>query len=426
MSDNLRLRIGLFLDKINEGVNYDDPEGANPGIGGTQYLIWSLAYQLSKHMNVILFTPKLLPNMGNVCQIIASNLPECINNREFNNLDYFIVRGPFVKKEAWDLFDKKHVKIIVWSHNFENYLSIKNFSKHKSFFRNICVSKSQQMLLQDTNEFNKSIYIYNGISFKDYDFYVKKKENVINICYMGNLYPGSGFEDFLKSWNIISKKYPQLELVIIGGNNLYSGMKNLYSRRSIKRLKKLESCVIYNKDGSLKKNVTLTGVIGGKSKLEVMKSSDIAVTNITRSGETFGLSAIEFEALGIPVVSIDKLGIHETVLNRETGLLVKNRRDLSNAIETLIVNSDLRRKLSVQAHEFARNSFDINNILIEWIKFFKDPDSYQIMDSTNKISKNKFIELNLKFRKYFKTPPILFYKYLIYVSRRLLEKANII
>jgi len=76
-------------------------------------------------------------------------------------------------------------------------------------------------------------------------------------------------------------------------------------------------------------------------------------------GEGFGIVFIEAAYWGKPAVAVDEGGVSEAVEEGVTGLLVKpNRADeLSAAIEKLLLDSELRRKMGEAARNRAREVF---------------------------------------------------------------------
>jgi glycosyltransferase involved in cell wall biosynthesis len=76
--------------------------------------------------------------------------------------------------------------------------------------------------------------------------------------------------------------------------------------------------------------------------------------------EGFGTVVIEAAAMGIPVVGTNIYGLSDAIVNGETGLLVekKNVLQLMEALQTLVKNEQLRKKLGDQAKERAINEFD--------------------------------------------------------------------
>lgn len=430
------MRIAFYLDSIKDGIEYKDPTIPNPGIGGTQYMIWTLSYYLQKKyedVQVLLFAEKTEDLPTNMERHIAESTIECIEKCKENMVDYLILRGPFLKDEVIQAIDFHGVKVIVWSHNFENYISSKKISKCKNIIRNICVSYEQYDLLRDNELQVKSQVIYNGLNFDPYRE-INQKPFRYRVCYIGNLYPQSGYETLANAWLEIEKNCPQVELYIIGGNNLYNKdkMSGAYSSKAFKRLQKKIEFAFMDHNKKPKPNVHFMGVMGGTEKLKLMASAYVGIANLTVAGDTFGLSAVEFEALGVPVVSINKYGIRETVKNEKTGLLVSKRNELSKAVLQLLSDANLHDYMVKNCRNFVIDNFDINIITNKWYDILmnlnaKCPKIYR--DSYFDYNNKKIIIINSKLKKikiFHNIPSILFYKYLIYGAKRMLQKLNFI
>jgi glycosyltransferase involved in cell wall biosynthesis len=88
----------------------------------------------------------------------------------------------------------------------------------------------------------------------------------------------------------------------------------------------------------------------------------VCVPSITaRDGDSEGLPSVILEAMaeGAPVVASDHAGIAEAVAHNRTGLLVPpgDPRALAVALDSLIAQPDLRRRLGVAAREAAAERF---------------------------------------------------------------------
>ncbi|AGM98623.1 glycosyltransferase [Streptococcus iniae] len=425
------MKVAFYLDSINPNIDYSDPEAANPGIGGTQFLTYSLSYHLGQtgEIDVSLFVNEMANFPEEMKIEIVRSLEECIIRVNEDNFDYLVIRGPFIQKKIMNQIAESGVKIITWSHNLETFQFFSRLLS-PSIVKNICVSNSQRLLLKDSKLFSKSVTILNGINFKDYSQLPINNVKKYDVCYIGNLYPKSGYEDVLKAWPKIKKTIPNANLCIIGGNKLYNNRLNSsYSSKSIKKLKKLEEKI----NLEFKDSIEYVGVLGGRKKLSKMSESTIGIANITPTGETFGLAAIEFQALGVPVVSINKVGLKETVKSNETGILVNKKKDLADAIISLLIDKDKTNQLSINAKDFVRRNFDIKFIVKDWIVLFNSLPNTSLKTCQSSFSDDDFLEKLTQ--KNFKIkqnrllswlPPIQFYKYVRYIFVRILEKSNII
>jgi glycosyltransferase involved in cell wall biosynthesis len=77
--------------------------------------------------------------------------------------------------------------------------------------------------------------------------------------------------------------------------------------------------------------------------------------------ESLGMVFLEAQSCGLPVVAFDNAGVPEAVQNAKTGLLVP-MFDLDNfvqAIERLLSNADLRRRMGDKAKTYIREAHNL-------------------------------------------------------------------
>lgn len=87
--------------------------------------------------------------------------------------------------------------------------------------------------------------------------------------------------------------------------------------------------------------------------------------------EGFGVVIIEAAAMGLPAIASDIYGIRDAVLNRSTGLLFEcqNVDDLQQAINSLVMDYDLRQVLGIAALKNVRQHFDSNEVIENYIQY---------------------------------------------------------
>src|SRR5215470_424097 len=87
---------------------------------------------------------------------------------------------------------------------------------------------------------------------------------------------------------------------------------------------------------------------------------DIFVMPSVHESETFGIAAVEAQAMGLPVVATRIGGVPEAVLEDRTGVLVPPRdpEALARAVVALIENEDLRRTMSGEGRRFVAQHYD--------------------------------------------------------------------
>ena len=93
------------------------------------------------------------------------------------------------------------------------------------------------------------------------------------------------------------------------------------------------------------KNVIFHGKKTGKSLIKIYQNSDIFIS--ATDLESFGLTYLEAMASGLPIITTNLPAIRNVVKNNYNGLLTEpTPKSFANAIEKLIKNTKLRKKLA--------------------------------------------------------------------------------
>lgn len=160
-----------------------------------------------------------------------------------------------------------------------------------------------------------------------------------DVIYVGRVVPRKGIHMLLMALYKLKKEGLNVKTFIVGptDHNYFKHLAELISRLGLTHL------------------VEFRGVVGEDQKYELIRQHK---TLVMPSMKDYTPNAImEAEALGTPVVATKVGAIPETVIDGETGLLVEpnNVDRLAEAIKILLVNEDLRRRMSVRAREWAKN-----------------------------------------------------------------------
>jgi len=169
---------------------------------------------------------------------------------------------------------------------------------------------------------------------------------------VGRVEKWSMAKGYLETIDAVAKlreRDPALVYVIVGGGDGQALIRE--------RLKQI----------GLEPFVMLTGYVSDQELAAFYRACDIFVLPSVMikqdqgwsEGEGFGIVFIEAAYWGKPAVAVDEGGVSEAVEEGVTGLLVKpNRADeLSAAIEKLLLDSELRRKMGEAARNRAREVF---------------------------------------------------------------------
>ncbi len=100
---------------------------------------------------------------------------------------------------------------------------------------------------------------------------------------------------------------------------------------------------------------------------EILLGCDIGVllndTNISKEG--LSNSIMEYMAAGLPVVATNAGGNPELVIDNETGFLIENKdkEQLTDRLEKLISNNELRKKMGDKGQERIKNTFSLESFV---------------------------------------------------------------
>jgi glycosyltransferase involved in cell wall biosynthesis len=255
---------------------------------------------------------------------------------------------------------------------------------------NVFVGRQQYDRYIDHKIIKKSTYIYN--MYPEINDSGRKRMDTHIVTYIGSLVPQKGFHVLANAWKSILEKVPDAELYVIGSGKLYSRNATL-GKYSIaeQTYEELFMDGLTDKDGMVLPSVHFLGVMGSEKKEIILKTA-VGVPNPTGRTETFGISALDFEALGTPVVTIAKGGFLDTVIDKRTGRLYHSTNELAMMIVELLTNKQLNEEYGRNGIYLAKE-FAPEKIICQWDKIFKKVMTGESMEY---IEPNSFLNNNLK------------------------------
>ncbi len=109
-----------------------------------------------------------------------------------------------------------------------------------------------------------------------------------------------------------------------------------------------------------------------ENMIEIFSNSDIVVLPSYREGLPKAL--IEACAIGRPIITTNAIGCKDCVEDGKNGILVKIKSgiDLANAIEKLVLDSNIRLIMGIESRRKAELEFDINHVIDKHILIYKN------------------------------------------------------
>jgi cellulose synthase/poly-beta-1,6-N-acetylglucosamine synthase-like glycosyltransferase/glycosyltransferase involved in cell wall biosynthesis len=167
--------------------------------------------------------------------------------------------------------------------------------------------------------------IYNGVNTEVYKPGVKAKNPMV--LYLGRLSKQKSLSVFIHSAQKVLEKFPQVEFIIAGdGEDKH-------------RLMKL------TKSLNLEAKIKFTGKVSEEEKVDLYQKAWVFVNPSLMEG--WGITTIEANACGTPVVASNVAGLRDAVHNPHSGVLVPygNVDEFSKYIVKLINNKGMRQRM---------------------------------------------------------------------------------
>jgi glycosyltransferase involved in cell wall biosynthesis len=173
----------------------------------------------------------------------------------------------------------------------------------------------------------------------------RSRNNTIRISYIKHLKHKYGPDYLIKAMRIILDEHKNVELVMVGGGPLANCLEHM-----------AQSLEISDK-------IQFTGFLPHENIPSVLADTDIFAMPTLM--ESLGVSALEAQAMEVPVVSTRVGGIPEAVVDGLTGILVapKNEQQLADALIKLINDPGLRNQMGKAGRKHVLKNYEWNTIL---------------------------------------------------------------
>ncbi len=216
---------------------------------------------------------------------------------------------------------------------------IKNFTKNKK----VIITPFGV----DTNQFKKKK--------------IQNKKESITIGTIKNLSSIYGIDILIKGFEIAYKKLlksdialaKKMRLKIVGSGEQKEELLNLISSLGLKDIASIQDRVKHN--------------------LVPLEMEEISIFCALSRQESFGVAVLEASALGIPVITSNKGGLPEVVINGVTGIIIEklNAECASKAISKLVRDQELRIIFGKNGMKFVKNKYNWNDSIDRILQLYK-------------------------------------------------------
>lgn len=219
----------------------------------------------------------------------------------------------------------------------------------------ICVSDFTKKLALEFHiaQEEKFYVIHNGAERMDIEKKNKSAEEPLRIIFVGRFAEPKEPEVLIEAYSGLPLEFKNnSELILIG-----DGPKR-------KMLEEIAS-------GNIGGKIIFTGTVQRKEIFKRLAESDIFV--LASKWESFGLTALEAMAIGLPVIVSATGGLNELV-DEKSGIKVKRGSvlEMKKALESLMPDQGLRDKMGRAAKTRAREKFSLEKMLKETERVYKE------------------------------------------------------
>ena len=232
-------------------------------------------------------------------------------------------------------------KVILYPYFYKRVVALSN--------KIIAVSHyMKEKFLHETNfqDDEKILVIHSGIDIPKYETGITSNKNIL--LTVARIEEGKGF---VNMWSVIEPMLfadSSLQWVIVGEGSFFKDFYNIVSKSPVSS------------------QVSMKGYVENYKLSTYYLQADLFIL-LSNYKESFGLVYIEAQAYGCPVVGYNRYGVKETILNKKTGFLVDDAKELIKIVSE-------KKYLELKQSDIISNAqkFSHNNMYKQFTEAFKN------------------------------------------------------
>ncbi|EKD64421.1 MAG: hypothetical protein ACD_50C00390G0001, partial [uncultured bacterium] len=172
---------------------------------------------------------------------------------------------------------------------------------------------------------------------EDSKFYKSQKTNYPSFLYLGRLKPYKNIDIAIRAFAEVVRNQPSAELSIVGEGEMMDRLAGLAAR-----LKVADKVIFYGK-------------ISDSDKALLLSQAWVVLQPSLLEG--WGITVIEANASGTPVIASNVSGLRDSIVNNQTGVLVppRNIEAFAGAMRDFIMSKKYREEMSKGAYLWSKN-----------------------------------------------------------------------
>lgn len=173
------------------------------------------------------------------------------------------------------------------------------------------------------------------------------------ILFLSRIIKNKGIYETIEAISLLSKKYPNVELIVAGDGEELENVKSLIHNRKIN-------------------NVIFSGYVKGEEKRRIYEDSHVFCFP-TYHGEGLPVSIVEAMAYGLPVVTRPVGGIADFFKDGVNGFITesKDANIFADLLERLLLDKKLYEKISLSNYHYAQSHFLASDAAIRLERIYR-------------------------------------------------------
>jgi colanic acid/amylovoran biosynthesis glycosyltransferase len=243
-------------------------------------------------------------------------------------------------------------------HAHDLYLDTTHLAEkvHRASFVTTCTASNKRHLSQLAPSYpeDRLLVVHHGVSLSEYA--AGEKGDTEEILSVGTLYPHKGFQYLVSALGLLETRRVPFHATIVGGGPLESRLR--------------EQIAAHGLDGK----VSMTGPLKQADVISRYKKAAILIL-MAQSEWHWGIPNVIIEgiAAGAAVITTRFGSVEELIRDGETGLLVppKDPEALASALERLIRDRALRKRLALAGQALVARDFDLDRAVDVYFERFR-------------------------------------------------------
>ena len=230
----------------------------------------------------------------------------------------------------------------------------------RAAFVTTCTAANQRYLIEETGlDAGRVLLCRHGVDLERFTR-LERSPRPGRILSIGRLVPKKGYDVLLRACALLAGEGREFDLLIVGGGDLRPQLEAL-------------ACEL-----GIAARVRITGARPQTELLDELRRAEVfaLAPRVLPDGDRDGVPNVILEAMaaGVPVVSTDVSGVPEVIHHGVTGLLAPpgDPRALAEALEKMLADAELRRRVSRSAQAFAIERFGLDPSVEVLLRRFRD------------------------------------------------------